>query len=69
MSRTTLDQKRAAVKLMSKPGRPIREIAKMKKGNDSPAYSSKSLLKRSKATAKARAKRYSDVLNEMSDEK
>lgn len=65
MSRTTLEEKRAAVKLLSTPGRPIREIAKMKKGNESPDYNGETLLARSKRTARIRAKQYNIVLREM----
>ena len=66
MERTSLHHKKAVAKLLSAKGRPIQKIEKLTKGNSSPRYNSKSLLKRSSETAKKRAARYNRVLSRFS---
>ena len=63
---TSPEEKRRIAELLSKPGRPMRNIAKLTRGNSAPNHNAESLEKRSRETAPARAKRYMRVLRAMS---
>jgi len=66
MERLSFEEKLQEAKLMSEKGRPIANLSKAVKSNESPEYASESLRKRSKSTAAERAKRYNRVAGELS---
>lgn len=65
IEKTSREQKIKTAKSYSTPGRSLNNLAKLTRPNSAPRHEQDSIVKRSEATSKKRALRYSKALRSM----